>query len=268
MMNIRFKADMQSEAMKTLGKLANLPLAGIHRILGRRAKAHVTTSYHLRMHFSDSSWQKLKQFLFHGVAFPGTFTGASYNSIRSVGDQKRAVVFLKGRWPAPGLNIHTRVPLQAVTGEESYQELSTWTEEPNTIGGTDWEEAGVAGATVVLSASSGLTVKWDPWLKLDKLEDIRIPPADLSTKQYGEFGRRRSFMYLTKAQLDDVYKVAGAVVGRLMGEKVSIRPVVDREGRTLRQQMEMYQLMALEQDEIIREFDRLREYRVERWWTD
>lgn len=100
-----FKVDMESEALKTLSRLANLPTTRLARFAGRLAASQVKREVYpeawSKKVNADSEWQKFKNRMAGVGKQPGFLTGSAYSGIQIISlTQYGATVGLKGSWPS------------------------------------------------------------------------------------------------------------------------------------------------------------------------
>ncbi len=115
---LSFKVDMESEALLTLSRLANLPTTRLARFAGRLAASQVKTEVYpeewSKKVSGDSGWQEFKDRMARIGKSPGFLTGSAYSGIQVISfDQYGATVGLRGWWPSQ----FTTMPKWATMGK-------------------------------------------------------------------------------------------------------------------------------------------------------
>lgn len=96
---------MESEALKTLSRLANLPTTRLARFAGRIAASQVKREVYpeewSKKTNADSEWQKFKNRMAGVGKQPGFLTGSAYSGIQIISlNQYGATIGLRGSWPS------------------------------------------------------------------------------------------------------------------------------------------------------------------------
>ena len=128
---LSFKVDMESEALLTLSRLANLPTTRLARFAGRIATSQVKKEVYpeewSKKVSGDSGWQEFKNRMGRIGNMPGFLTGSAYSGIQVISfDQYGATVGLRGWWPGQFTTMPKWATAGKPTGGVDYSDLDNF----------------------------------------------------------------------------------------------------------------------------------------------
>lgn len=139
---LSFKVDMESEALKTLSRLANLPTTRLSRFAGRIAASQVKREVYpeawSKKVTRDSGWQEFKDRMDRIGKSPGFLTGSAYSGIQVISfDQYGATVGLRGWWPSQFTTMPKWATMGKPMGGPDYSDLDNFITQAEAIMGEE-----------------------------------------------------------------------------------------------------------------------------------